>query len=205
MLHILLIASLASLSPSALAQVPQSLTEDEAMGLRQMYGIQDLRSDDDASYFAFQDKGNFLISRANFSSLREAAAFCSSKQGFSLTNGALPSILTMMGAPFVDLLQRISVNSPVLGNGRTGVAFWVNFDTSQIHDEQELSDDEREILEMIRAGDAFFAWTDGDGGNGSGPHRTSEINARLLALGEGPLSSPAFCVDEALRTMELRP
>jgi len=200
----LLFAALATSPLFSEARERAPLTEEMAKSIRQMHGIQDLRTELDARYIAYRDKGNFLISNANFFSQKEATSFCASKEGYSLTNGMVPGVISMMGAPFVGLEQRASVSSPVLGNGATGIAFWVQFDISKIPEGQELAEREKEILEMIREGDFFLGLTNGDGGSGSGPHRTSEVNARLKALGENSLSSPAFCVDKKLQAQELQ-
>ncbi len=173
------------------------------MGIRQMHGIQDLHTELDARYFAFREKGNFLISNANFFSLKEAAAFCASIEGYRLSNGTIPGVIIMMGAPFVGLEQRVSVSSPVLGDGATGFAYWVHFDISKIPENQKLTEREKEFIEIIREGDFVFALTNGD--RDSGPQRTSEVNARLKALGRNSLSSPAFCVDKKLQAQELKP
>lgn len=184
----------------------EPVTESKAQLTRQSMGIVTIATNQKYVQYKFREDGTFLVSREKFSTQKDAAAFCSSIQGYALTGSMLHSVLTMMGLPFVDLYKTALIKHPVLGRdgGRTGVVSWMQMDLSNIPNEEKLTESDRTILAFIKTDDYFHADLNGDSGSGSGPHQLSVVNSRLARLGQPSLAVQAVCEDKQLNSRMTR-
>ena len=195
-----LVAFLSNSLPCIADSKPEVLTEEDAEGMRQMMGITVRARDADSDVFNFRDEGTFLISKKAFTSRLEAVKFCQSKAGYHLTEGMIPGVILMMGLPFVSLRDHMSVEVPILGRGsnRTGYVTWATFDLSKIPASYNPRPEEIQIFEVIKRGEYYLSFTNGDGGSGGGFESTAQLNLSLKASGLPEIKIPAICVDERL-------
>ena len=204
MRRLALLAVVASLSLSSFAQDREPLTEQGARDMRQMLGFPDVGSDADSDVFAYREEGKFLISKQAFASRKEAVKFCESKPGYHLTEGMLPGVLIMSSLPFESLRKHMIVDAEVIGRSgtRSGVVTWVTFDLSKIPADYKPRFEEAPVFEMLKGGEYYLSFTNGDGGSGGGFESTAGLNERLKAAGLPAIKMPAICVDEQLRSVD---